>query len=282
MEHARGTGVREGMENDHPGRVAMWRRESRVCSRGRAPRDRPVATPDSLRAHRASRSLRSGSWRSPVRRPLIVRPPSRRAPPASTQTKSSLCPAHRRATALRPDGRAQTQPAPHTRRTGPPRPADVEAGVRPTCRVAAPRGGMVAARGWQGHAPRRPDGGFGGVSVVRAGWIGAERGAMVHGRWPCGSLLPYTERPATGHTPPYGKRASRAPALRGLAFACVPQSSSAWFRPPPFRNLIRTTSSPAAPCTYVRRTLSPPALPCEQRQPGLLNDCTTILATSRP
>ena len=105
MEHARGTGVREGMENDHPGRVAMWRRESRVCSRGRAPRDRPVATPDSLRAHRASRSLRSGSWRSPVRRPLIVRTPSRRAPPASTQTKSSLCPAHRRATALRPDPR---------------------------------------------------------------------------------------------------------------------------------------------------------------------------------
>ena len=70
-------------------------------------------------------------------------------------------------------GRAQTQPAPHTRRTGPPRPADVEAGVRPTCRVAAPRGGMVAARGCQGGKDMRRGDPMGGsvasVSCAQAG-----------------------------------------------------------------------------------------------------------------
>ena len=262
MEHARGTGVREGMENDHPGRVAMWRRESRVCSRGRAPRDRPVATPDSLRAHRASRSLRSGSWRSPVRRPLIVRTPSRRAPPASTQTKSSLCPAHRRATALRPDGRAQTQPAPHTRRTGPPRPADVEAGVRPTCRVAAPRGGMVAARGCQGGKDMRRGDPMGGsvasVSCAQAGsgpsagpWS-TDAGLVAHGSHTQNGQPPDTPHRMGSvplelpHSEAWLSLASLSQALRGSVRLHFETS----FAPPPRRQ--RRVRTYVVPCRRPR------------------------------
>lgn len=245
-----------------------------MCSRGRAPRDRPVVTPDSLRAHRASRSLRSGSWHN-VRPPLIVRdPPSRRLAEPRQRARKRAQPVPSAPASYSSPNRPLAEPKRRSRHTGPPRPA--QAG-------SARRVGSVSATCARG-------GGAGVAQTCAAAtrcgrWCARrlDRGrARCHGRWPCGSRLPYIERPATGHTPPYGKRASLAPALRGPGFRLRSSVKLCVVPPASISNPSAPASSPAAPCTYARRTLSPPALPCEQRQPGLLNDCTTILATSRP